>query len=106
MSWITEFARNAPCQIRVPGICNYNPETTIACHYRSVSLGAGVAIKPNDILTAHGCSACHDAIDGRVSTPFTREELRFMHAEGVLRTIAKLISMGKIGALKRGVEAA
>lgn len=96
MSKLTETARNAPCLIRVPGICNYNPETTVACHYRSVSMGAGVGIKPSDILSAHGCSDCHSAIDGRVKTDFTRDELRLMHAEGVLRTIDKLVKLGKV----------
>lgn len=31
--------------------------------------------------------ACHDVIDGRVKTKeYTHEELRLMHAEGILRT--------------------
>lgn len=38
---------------------------------------------------AIACSACHDLIDGRKrTTDYTRDELRLMHAEGVLRTLA------------------
>lgn len=96
MSKLTEAARNMPCLVRVPGICNFNPETVVAAHYRSVSMGAGVGIKPSDILSAHSCSSCHDAIDGRITTDFTRDELRLMHAEGTLRTIDKLQKLGKI----------
>jgi len=68
----------------------------VAAHYRSVSLGAGTAIKPKDWLAAHACSGCHDAIDGRVKTNFTRTELRLMHAEGVLRTLLALVQRGEI----------
>lgn len=92
----SRFARNAPCQVRVPGICNANPETTVGAHYRSISLGAGIGIKPQSFLCAHACSACHDAIDGRVKTVFTRDELRLMHAEGVMRTQVYLVHRGEI----------
>lgn len=98
MSKLTEFARNMPCLIRVPQICNFNPETVVACHFRDTSLGAGMGIKPHDLMSAHGCDACHSAVDGRVSTPFSREELRLMHAVGVLRTIDKLVKLGKVKA--------
>jgi hypothetical protein len=96
VSKLTKAARGMPCTIRVPGFCNANPETTVACHYRSVSLGAGMGIKTPDWLSAHGCSGCHDAVDGRVRTPFSRDELRLMHAEGVMRTQLALVERGAI----------
>jgi hypothetical protein len=98
MSKLTEAAREMPCTVRVPGHCNYNPQTTVAAHYRSVRLGAGTGIKPHDLLCAHACSSCHDVIDGRVTTHFTRDELRLMHLEGVAETIVKLIRLGKVKA--------
>ena len=93
---LTDAARGQACTIAVPNFCNGNPDTTIAAHYRSVSLGAGMGKKPPDILCAHACSSCHDCIDGRIRTPYTRNELRLMHAEGVLRTILRLSAMGLI----------
>ncbi|MFH8134191.1 DUF1364 domain-containing protein [Pantoea osteomyelitidis] len=82
-------ARGRDCQIRIPGICNFNPETTVLAHYRLAGT-CGAGLKPDDEQGAHACSACHDAVDGRIRTCFTREELRLFHAEGVLRTQALL----------------
>lgn len=79
-------ARGQPCQIRIPGVCNGDPATTVLAHYRLAGT-CGVGLKPPDWQGAHACSACHDAVDGRSRTGFTREELRLMHAEGVMRTM-------------------
>jgi len=82
--------------IRLAGVCNRNPETTVAAHYRLAGI-CGAGMKPIPILCAHACSACHDAIDGRASTDdYTRAELRLAHAEAVLRTIDKLVREGRI----------
>lgn len=103
MSVLTQAARGAPCRVRLP-ICNGNAETTVAAHYRSVSLGAGMGIKPNDLLCADACSACHDAIDGRTHIEgYTKEEIRLAHAEGVLRTITARFEAGCIRIGKRGI---
>jgi hypothetical protein len=37
---------------------------------------------------AISCNDCHDAIDGRTKTEYTRDELKLMHAEGMMRTQA------------------
>jgi|SRR5208282_4431509 len=100
-SWLTKLARDQICQIRVPGVCNGRTDTTVAAHYRAITLGAGMARKPHDIIAAHGCSACHDVVDNRVPCrQFTRNEVRAMHAEGVLRTIVALIERGSIEVIK------
>lgn len=31
-------------------------------------------------------SSCHDAIDGRLKTKYSRDELRLFHGEAVMRT--------------------
>ncbi|MFN1146814.1 DUF1364 domain-containing protein [Serratia liquefaciens] len=95
MSKLTNEARGRDCQIRIPSICNFNPETTVLAHYRLAGTCGG-AMKPDDEQGAWGCSACHDAIDGRTKTEYTRDELRLMHAEGVFRTQAILRSEGKL----------
>ena len=50
-----------------------------------------MALKSHDILGAYGCSACHNAIDGRMRTDYTTDELKLMHLEGVARTQIILI---------------
>ncbi len=93
---ITKAARGRDCQVRIPGTCNGNPETTVLAHYRLVGTRSGMGIKPNDLQGAWACSACHDAIDGRKDGPYTYKELRLMHAEACFRTLDILISEGVV----------
>ena len=86
---LRKLAKGQPCMIRVPGVCNRNPETTVLAHYRLAGT-CGTGTKPPDSLGAWACSACHDAVDGRVRSTWSRCELRLMHAEGVFRTWAAL----------------
>ena len=90
VSKITESARMEPCTIRLPGICNHNPETTVFCHYR---MNTGGSLKPEDFQGAYGCSACHDEIDRR-TRKLEIEYVRLAHAEGCFRTQAKLVKKG------------
>ena len=91
---LRQLAQGQPCMIRVPGVCNRNPETTVLAHYRMADL-CGVGMKPPDWCGAWACRACHDAVDGRVnlSKVWTHYELRIMHAEGVFRTLAEVENM-------------
>lgn len=84
---LRKAARGRECQVRIPGICNGNPETSVLAHYRLAGT-CGTGIKPDDMQAAIACNCCHDAIDGRIKTPYNHDELRLMHAEGVMRTIA------------------
>ncbi|HFV9294898.1 TPA: DUF1364 domain-containing protein [Serratia fonticola] len=95
MSKLTKAAEGRDCQIRIPGVCNFNPYTTVLAHYRLAGT-CGTGIKPDDAQGAWSCSNCHDAIDGRIKTEFDRETLRLYHAEGVFRTQAILRKEGKI----------
>ena len=93
MSKIRESARGQQCQIRLVGICNHNPETVVLAHYRMAGT-CGMGMKPNDIQAAYACSQCHDAVDGRLKTEYTHEELQTAFAEGVMRTQQILIKQG------------
>ena len=102
MSALTDIARGEPCMVRLSGICNRNPETTVAAHYRLAGL-CGTGLKPLDILAAWSCADCHDAIDCRVGKyDYTRAELRLAHAEAVMRTIDRLVRDGRIEIRVRG----
>lgn len=81
-------ARGKPCMVRIPGICNGNPETTVLAHYRLAGY-CGTGMKPIDALGAWCCSSCHDEADRRTRY-FDEEFVRLCHAEGVLRTIAEI----------------
>jgi hypothetical protein len=78
--------------VRLPGICNFNPETTIAAHGN----GAGIARKKIDLISAHCCSACHAVIDGHVKSDLSPEEVKIYHYEGIFRTQELLHSQGLI----------
>lgn len=79
--------------MRIPGICNFNRETTCLAHYRLAGL-CGTGMKPLDLIGAWACSACHDAIDQRAKTIYSREQLDLFHLEGMCRTISALHKRG------------
>ena len=64
MSHIRKSAKGKDCQLRIPGVCNFSPETVVAAHLR-VAGTCGIGMKPSDLLTVRACSACHDVLDGR-----------------------------------------
>ena len=80
-------ARGRECTIRIPGVCSFNPETSVLAHYRLAGT-CGTGCKPDDLQGAIACNCCHDAIDGRTKTEYSRDALKLMHAEGVMRTLA------------------
>ena len=92
---LTKLARGRECQIRLPNVCNFDPETTVLAHYRLIGI-SGMGLKAHSILGSWSCSACHDAVDRRTHTDLEFDFVRLAHAEGVFRTIAKLIEDGVI----------
>ncbi len=88
-------AKGQCCTVRLPGICNGNPETTVLAHYRITGI-SGMGMKSPDAIAAYACSACHDAIDRRSNTDLERDYVKLAHAEGVFRTQAQLIKEGRI----------
>lgn len=95
MTNLRKEARGRECTIRVPGYCNRDESTTVLCHYPLAGI-SGAKLKSPDLMAAFGCSSCHDIVDLRVRSRFTHEEVRLMHAEGVMRTQYILIKEGKI----------
>ncbi|WP_241609681.1 DUF1364 domain-containing protein [Rosenbergiella australiborealis] len=60
-------ARGRECQVRIPGVCSHNPETSILAHVRIAGL-CGTGIKPPDLIATIACQQCHDEIDRRTRT--------------------------------------
>lgn len=59
---IRNDARGRECALKIPGVCNHDPSTVVACHMRYFGI-AGTAQKPDDLFTMDLCSACH-AVEG------------------------------------------
>lgn len=85
---LRNYAAGKPCQIRLPGICNFNPETTVLAHFRMIGV-SGMSMKSPDLCAAWACSACHLAVDSAHD-----DETQLAFAHGVLRTIVKLLEAG------------
>lgn len=84
MADLRKAARGRECQVRIPGVCNGNPETTVLAHIRIAGL-CGTGIKPPDLIAAIACSSCHDEIDRRtrlVDAEYAKE----CALEGMART--------------------
>lgn len=88
MSRITKSARMENCQVRIPQVCNWRPETVVLAHANGSAAGKGMWDKAPDYLGAYACSACHDLYDRRTPLPshLTREEVDLAFADGVFRT--------------------
>lgn len=61
---IRKSARGQDCALRIPGHCNFDPETTVLAH---VGRDRGMSMKCDDTMAVYACSGCHDAIDGRTT---------------------------------------
>lgn len=96
MSKIRKSARGKQCLVRIPGVCNFTPETVIAAHIR-IAGTCGVGMKPSDLLTVRACSACHDVIDGRVRPKGLKKEdlILYVH-EAHCRTLIEYEREGLI----------
>lgn len=92
MSKIRKSARGKSCTVRIPGHCNFNPETTVLAHLP----GGGMGRKRHDLHGAYACSGCHDVLDGRKKTDFERGTLTLWHLEAVLETQSILLEEGLI----------
>ena len=96
MSKITESARGENCTVRLPNVCNGNPETTVLAHINGIRFGHGVGHKASDIHGAYCCSSCHDVLDGRLRSNFDKDFVKLAHYEGLIETQLKLIKKGLI----------
>lgn len=90
---IRDSARDQPCMVRLAGICNFNPSTTILAHIR---INTGIGIKSSDLMASYCCSNCHDEIDRRTCKIKSLESVKLAHYEGVFRTQQILLDEGLV----------
>ncbi len=94
MDKLTRSARGQECQIRIPGICNYDPATTVFAHLN----GAGMGMKASSIHGAYACSDCHTVVDGGNAGAhrYERETLKLWHLDAIIRTQRIMLQLGLI----------
>jgi hypothetical protein len=73
--------------MRLPGVCNYNAETTVLAHLRRAG-SAGMGQKPADVCAVLACSSCHDALDGRGNADISGAELNEYTLDALCRTLS------------------
>ena len=59
MTKLRKFARDQQCTLRISGVCNGDPATTVLAHGK----GAGMGTKLHDECACHACSECHYYLD-------------------------------------------
>jgi len=69
---LRKAAQGADCLLRIPGVCNFDTETTVLCHRPG---GGSMGMKQHDYLAVNGCYACHSVLDGREPSELTRDQL-------------------------------
>lgn len=60
---LRDCAKNQPCMLLVPGVCNRDNSTTVWCHSNLSRHGKGERRKAHDCYAALGCFACHTWLD-------------------------------------------
>ena len=90
MTNLRAYAKNKPCQIRLPGICSGDVSQTRLCHVRMAGVTGG-GMKAPDVLGAWGCHPC--AIRTENGYEGT-DEVRLAFLQGVVRTQNMLIEAG------------
>ena len=82
MNELRKSAKGRSCQVRIPGICNGDSETTVLAHLN----GGGMGIKQPDLFGAFCCFSCHNCLDRRTPCDYTKNELELFHFQGMVRT--------------------
>lgn len=92
---LRQFARGQECTLRLEGVCNHDPETTVLAHIvrKGHSTMGG---KPHDLSAVHACSACHDVIDGRNNVCFFNDGLELAKFNAILETIDRAVNAGLV----------
>lgn len=86
---LRDSAKGQVCNIRIPGVCNHDKDTTVLAHLNGSGTGTkyGNEYEVLDVLGSFACFDCHDAVDGRRRTMYSPDVLEFMHMQGMVRTI-------------------
>ena len=96
MSKLRNSVRGIPCHVRLDGVCNFDPETTVLAHLPDGSGTGAMGSKSHDIHAVACCSSCHATLDGRTNTHKHREWVLLRAYEGQQRTLRYWIENGYV----------
>lgn len=89
---VIDTARGAPCALRLPGICNNDPATTVWAHLNG--FGKGMGMKTHDFLGFPACSSCHAAYDtGKDRSKYVGDALRALCETLVALVLSGVVSV-------------
>lgn len=91
---LMKVAQGQDCMLQIPGVCNGDSSTVVACHANWSEYGKGGALKAHDCYTAWGCSACHMALDQGMHLDY--DEKKFYWQRGFERTVLALFERGLV----------
>lgn len=93
---IRQSAQGEDCHMRLDGVCNSDPATTVWSHWPGLDADRGMGIKALDAAGCYCCSACHDVIDQRTRPPagLTRNDVVLAWMFGHLRSLVTLARKG------------
>jgi len=79
---LRKYAEGQPCQVRMPGICCFDPKTTVLAHFRLIGVTSFGKKNPiRDLIAAWACVKCHEYVDTHHD-----EATQLAFALGVFRT--------------------
>lgn len=84
-------ARGEECQLRIPGVCSYDPAETVLAHLYPA--GRSMGQKSPDWCATFACAHCHAAIDQHKLPHMQELEFAF---RGMARTWQRWIELGLI----------
>lgn len=90
---IRDSARDTPCMLNFP-CCNYDPATSVWCHWRDESFGRGR--KAHDCSGFVGCAACHAWLDVGWAGKMSLSLVRFHVIRAMQRAFVHLIDTGAV----------
>ena len=94
MSKITKFAEGKPCTMRLHGVCNHDPATSVWAHIHSVRWGSGRGHKVPDVCGLIACFSCHQVLDRHVKTTYDRDFIMLAAYEGHMESLSLLVKAG------------
>ena len=82
---LLEMAKDQPCLLIVPAVCNHRMDTTVAAHSNLSIHGKAGARKADDCYVVDACHACHYWLDfGKASAAQKAAMFQLGHSRQVL----------------------
>lgn len=96
---LTQAAKGKSCTLRIPGVCNHDNSTVVACHLPG---NKGTGTKNHDIFCIDACDDCHGWVDRRKHTEPWKSQGINRHEEmlrALQETIIRRVNEGLIKVL-------